>query len=447
MGVSPAAHRGLSVAFRAGMRVIFMLAVLALASPVLAQGPGDDPRSDTARQVSFHFFWSVHCPHCHDAIPFIERLVETRPWVRLVAHELSTSRDGGALYRTLAARFDEEARAVPGFVFCDTFLVGYDDEAGIGAEIERRLDACFERMQVEGLSQREPGPWPEADRPDATFEGGSIHLPLVGQLAFDAWSLPALTIFIAALDAFNPCAFFVLLFLLSILANTRSRARMFLVGGIFVAISGIIYFAFMAAWLNVFLLFGEIALITRIAGAIALIMALINIKDYFWFRRGVSLSIPESAKPGLFGRMRGLTAESSFPVLLGGTIALAVTVNLYEVLCTIGLPMVYTRILTLHALGPLEYYAYLLLYNLIYVLPLAIIVTAFALTLGKRKLQEHEGRLLKLVSGMMMLGLGAVLLFAPDLLANPLLAIGLLLAAVMVALLVFMVDRRGAART
>ena len=429
------------------MRVILMLAVLSLASPALAQGSGVDPRSDAAPQVSFHFFWSIHCPHCHDAIPFIERLVETRSWVRLVAHELSTSRDGGELYRTLAARFGEEARAVPGFVFCDTFLVGYDDEAGIGAEVERRLDACFDRMQAAGLSQREPGPWPEADRPDATLEGGSIHLPLVGQLDFDAWSLPALTIFIAALDAFNPCAFFVLLFLLSILANTRSRARMFLVGGIFVAISGIIYFAFMAAWLNVFLLFGEIALITRIAGAIALIMALINIKDYFWFRKGVSLGIPDSARPGLFGRMRGLTAESSFPVLLGGTIALAVAVNLYEVLCTIGLPMVYTRILTLHALGPLEYYAYLLLYNLIYVLPLAIIVTAYALTLGKRKLQEHEGRLLKLVSGMMMLGLGGVLLFAPDLLANPLLAIGLLLAAVVVALLVFMVDRRGAART
>jgi len=423
------------------VNALLALVALFVVSVAMAEDPAVDAAHAETPTVELYFFWSHQCPHCHDAIPFILSLAEQRPWLKLVDLEVSTSREAGQHYRALAARFGEDARSVPGFIFCDTLLVGYDNEAGIGAEIEARLDACYQRMLAAGLTRVEPGPWPIADNGVADRAAPSLRLPLIGTLALEEWSLPALTVVIGGLDAFNPCAFFVLLFLLSILAHTRDRKRILLIGGIFVAISGIIYFLFMAAWLNVFLIFGEIALVTRIAGGIAVLMALINIKDYFWFRAGVTLGIPDAAKPGLFGRMRGLTTASSFPVLLGGTIVLAVAVNLYEILCTMGFPMVYTRILTLNELGMVEYYAYLVLYNLIYVLPLAIIVTLFAYTLGSRKLQEHEGRILKLVAGLMMLGLGLVLVFSPAHMTNPLVAIGLLLVAVVTAFIVVFVDR------
>jgi hypothetical protein len=173
---------------------------------------------------------------------------------------------------------------------------------------------------------------------------------------------------------------------------------------------------FMAAWLNLFMMIGAMPVITTIAGALAITIGLLNAKDYFFFRQGPSLTIPESAKPSLFRRMRELLKANNITTMLVGTAGLAIAANSYELLCTAGFPMVYTRLLTLSELSDIQYYAYLALYNLVYVLPLIIIVLIFSFTLGGYKLTEQQGRFLKLLSGLMMLGLGLVMLFAPNVL-------------------------------
>jgi hypothetical protein len=198
----------------------------------------------------------------------------------------------------------------------------------------------------------------------------------------------------------------------------------------------------MAAWLNLFLIIGQLRLITLAAGAIALVMGLINIKDYFWPNRGLSLVLPEEVKPTLYKRMRGLVYTTHLPSMLLGTVTLAVMANTYELLCTAGFPMVYTRILTLEDLPVATYYSYLALYNLIYVMPLGLIVVVFTITLGSHKLQEREGQRLKLLSGLMMLNLSLVLLVMPELLNNMLVAIGVLTLAILTAGLIILVDRQ-----
>lgn len=187
---------------------------------------------------------------------------------------------------------------------------------------------------------------------------------------------------------------------------------------------------------------GQVAVITKVAGVLSFVIAAINIKDFFAFKKGVSLSIPDSAKPKLFDRMRRLIHNSSLLSLVVGTSILAIAANSYELLCTAGFPMVYTRILTLNHLSALSYYLYLVLYNMIYVVPLLIIVVVFSVTLGKKQLSEWQGRLLKLVSGAMMLGLAVVLLIDPALLNNVLISFLLLTGALGLSLLVALVTRR-----
>jgi hypothetical protein len=171
----------------------------------------------------------------------------------------------------------------------------------------------------------------------------------------------------------------------------------------------------MSAWLNLFLVMERAAAVTLVAGIVSVAISLINIKDFFAFKQGISLSIPESAKPKLFDRMRRLVRSASTPSVLAGTAVLAIAANSYELLCTAGFPMVYTRILTLNDLSTGTYYFYLAMYNLVYIVPLAVIVSIFALTLGRRKLTEWQGRVMKLVSGVMMLALGIVLIVDPTL--------------------------------
>ena len=147
-------------------------------------------------------------------------------------------------------------------------------------------------------------------------------------------------------------------------------------------------------------------------------------------RKGVSLSLSDNQKQDIFRRARGLLQQDSLAPLLTGTVILAVAANSYELLCTAGFPIVYTRILTLHELPLSSYYLYLVLYNLIYIVPLFLIVLLFVVTMGKRKLRESEGRLLKLLSGLMMLGLGMILLLKPELLNHIMIAILLVAGAV-----------------
>jgi hypothetical protein len=217
---------------------------------------------------------------------------------------------------------------------------------------------------------------------------------------------------------------------------------MMIIGGTFVLFSGAIYFLFMAAWLSLFMLAGNLSVITLAAGVIALVVAVLNVKDFFFFKKGVSLSIPDAAKSRLFVRMRNLLKSSSLVSMLAGTIVLAAVANTYELLCTAGFPMVFTRILTLHNLSPITYYLYLALYNIVYIIPITIIVAVFTITLGARKLTEWQGRKLKLISGLMMLLLGLVLLINPAVLNNILAASGMLASALALSWLVIAVARR-----
>ena len=406
-------------------------AVAAMDVQWLSEGP------DGRQRVVVYYFYSDTCPHCIEAKPFVAQL-GARDWIDLRTYEVTTSRENGLLFRDTAAAIGEQARSVPAFIFCGSMHTGYDRAETTGAILLARMEYCH--ANPENAVAAFGTPAAQAPKPGEVM---GVEMSILGFINPEDWGLPLLTVIIAGLDAFNPCAFFVLLFLLSLMVHARSRARMLLVGGTFVAISGLIYFVFMAAWLNVFLLIGELRLVTLAAGLVAITLAAINIKDYFWFQSGgPSLSIPESKKPGMYQRMRNLVSAKSLPAMLLGTAILAVAVNSYELLCTAGLPMVYTRILTLREADTFVYYMYLVLYNIIYVIPLLIIVMLFVLRFGSRKLGESEGRLLKLMSGMMMLGLGGLMLVAPTALNNAGIAIGLLLGAIALTGLVHLVSRK-----
>ena len=378
--------------------LLTLLLCLLLAGRSLAadgdQTPWTERGTDGETQVHLYFFWSENCPHCLAAHPFIEAIPQQRPWVILHALEVSGSEENARHFIDMTERLGQRAEAVPTLIACGWLEVGWQDEASSGARLLAVLDAC------------RAGKAPAAAEPE-------LELPLFGRIDPGSLSLPLFTVAIAALDAFNPCAFFVLLFLLSLLAHQKNRRRMLLIGGIFVATSGLMYFAFMAAWLNVFQLLGALGWITLAAGLLAIAVGLINIKDFFAFAHGPSLSIPESAKPGIYRRARAVLQSGSTGTMLGATVLLAVAANFYELLCTAGFPMVYTRLLTLAEPSTATRYAWLALYNLVYVLPLLLIVLAFVGTLSAHKLSEREGRLLKLLSGTMMLELGLLLTFAP----------------------------------
>jgi len=271
-----------------------------------------------------------------------------------------------------------------------------------------------------------------------------IKIPFGIRIDAEKGSLIITTILIAAADGFNPCAFFILTFLLAAMLyaggeeeeKSKKRKRILVVGGIFVLFSAVIYFLFMSLWLNVFLYAKQIIWLTLIAGFIAVFAGIINIKDYFFFQKGLSFTLSKKDRFKFINKVEKLTQVKAIPTLIFGTIIVAVSVNMYELLCTFGFPMVFLRILTLRDLTGFVYYSYLGLYSLIYVLPLIIIVSLFAYTLGKKEFGKDNTRRFKLISGFMVLFLGLVLLLMPNLLENIVASFAIIGIAILLSLII-----------
>ncbi|MGB7346953.1 MAG: hypothetical protein WBD20_22205 [Pirellulaceae bacterium] len=170
----------------------------------------------------------------------------------------------------------------------------------------------------------------------------------------------------------------------------------------------------MRSWLNLFLLIGIARPVQIVLGVMALFIGIVNVKDFFAFKKGISLSIPESQKPGLYRRVKKIVEAKYLGVAIGGAIVLAVVVNTVELLCTAGLPALFTQVLMLQELPAWQNYAYLSLYISAYMLDDAILLTIIVATLSRRKLQEREGRWLKLLSGVVILLLGLTMILFPS---------------------------------
>jgi glutaredoxin len=344
------------------------------------------PTRDAAELV---VFVRTGCPHCADAEIFLEQLAADRPWLRIEYRAIDQDRQAAQDLVEIFKELGMWPPGVPTFVLAGQALIGFDDSAHAGAALRELVDA------------RAPPP----DR---------IETRLFGTVSVSRLGLPLFTISLGLLDGFNPCAMWVLLFLLSLLVRLRNRRRMALVAGTFVVISGAVYYAFMAAWLNVFLVIGMSDAVRWTLGGVALAIGAVNVKDFAAWGRGFSLSIPASAKPGLYARVRTvLQARALLPALVA-VAALAAVVNLVELLCTAGVPAIYTAVLTQHHVRPAAHYGYLGLYILAYMADDAIMVATAVVALGSRKLDEHAGRWLKLLSGVVMLSLGGVIVLRPQ---------------------------------
>jgi arginine exporter protein ArgO len=240
-----------------------------------------------------------------------------------------------------------------------------------------------------------------------------VQAPLIGTLSVRRLGLPLFTIALGLIDGFNPCAMWALLLILGILVRLRDRRRMVAIAGTFVAVGGAMYFVFLGAWLEFFLLVGFSRGVQLMLGIVALAVGALNLKDAVAFKRGPSLGVPEALKPGIYAHIRRVLAAPTLPLALLAVALLSLAVNLVELLCTAGLPAVYTHVLGTQDLPRAAYYGYLLLYVAAYVLDDSLMLALVTITLTRTRLQERAGRWLKLVSGAVMAALGLLLILKP----------------------------------
>lgn len=362
------------------------------ATPVSAN---DRPKPTEILEMTL--FYAYDCPHCHEAIKWFPTLAQKFPLLKISKYEIKRSKENRNLFAQRLSRHKSAPAGVPTFFIGDRMLVGF-----IKGQTESEITAAVLKL---------------AGNPDSPCkEEKEITIPFIGSINPSSISILQFSFLLGLLDGLNPCAMWVLIFLMGLLIHSKSTRKMLLVGGIFVAASAFVYFTFMAAWFNIFTVIGSSRWITLALGLIAVLMGLINIKEVFFFKQGVSLMIPESARPKLAEKIRRIINEKETLLAVAGTVLLALFVNLIELGCTIGLPAIFTRVLSVRQAGFWEKYYYMGIYNAAYVIPLAFIVAVFVITMGRYKMTETHAKVLKGISGILMLLLGLLMAFKPELL-------------------------------
>ena len=412
--------------------LLVILLALAVAWPI-----GGIGRAAAApqEQVVLYFFWAEGCPHCAAAKPMLAEFEQRYPQLEVRSFEVSANVDNQRRLAAMAAKFGIEPTGVPVFFLGAQHWVGYSKSV-----TPRLLEAAISRCVSAGCGDA-GAEVPDADA--AKPSRGAVDLPFVGQINPERQSLLLSTVLIAAVDGVNPCSIWVLSILLALTLRTGSRRTTVVTGLVFIAVTGLVYALFIGGIFTVFQVLSFTPAVRVVVAILAAAFAAINIKDFFWFKAGVSLSIPEASKPGIYDRLRRvLGSAQSLPALVASTVVLAAGVSFVELACTAGFPVLWTTIVTDRGVSPVVFGLLLGVYMLVYQLDELVIFAVAVTTMRMTKLQEHQGRLLKLLSGMLMLSLAVVMLIKPALLNDVRTALLVFAAAALATALILAVDRR-----
>lgn len=355
-----------------------------------------------------YFFYGQGCPHCAKQELFLDKLDQKYPNNKFERFEVYYNKQNQDKLQQIATELNVDVNGVPFTVIGDKYFSGYGHESTTGKAIEMALvEVLSETPKTESNLQTESGII-------KTGTATSVTLPLLGPINLKNYSLPALAVMIGFLDGFNPCAMWVLLFLISVLIPLQDKRRRWLIGLTFIASSAFIYFLFMAAWLNLFLFIGYISWIKIIIGTFAIGAGSYFLKDYFCNKEGACKVVDEKERKYFFNQIKKIIASTNIFSLIIGIVLLAFSVNLIELVCSAGLPAIYTHVLSLSNLNDIQYYFYLILYVLFFMIDDILIFVVAMKTLEIMGIQKKYSRYSHLIGGILMLILGLLLIFKPE---------------------------------
>ncbi len=317
---------------------------------------------------------------------------------RRVEYEVRHNKKNRKLFLDTAKKLEIKSLAVPLTIIGDEYMIGFDKPENSGEKIKQMI------ANLDGESSK------------AVQKEEKVKIPLFGEVGVKSLSLPVLSVVLGTLDGFNPCSMWALLVLLTIVIATGSRKKVWLVGGVFILTSAVSYFLFMAAWLNAFIFIGYFSFVQFAIGLVAIIAGAVSIREFYKFKPNVcEVSTPEQKKK-LSERIKRVLRSASLPMMLLGVVAIAFSVNLIELLCSLGIPVIFTKTLTMYHLASWKYYGYIGLYDFFYMLDDIIVVAIAGFSMKFFLFNSGYSRWSRLVAGILMLVLGAIFLLKPELL-------------------------------
>ncbi len=384
--------------------VIFLLAIFLFPVVSLAN-----------EKLNIYFFESETCPHCAKEKVFLEKLEkEMDGLIEVHDFEISKNTENIDLLKKIGKDFSIDVSRIPFTMIGGSYFTGYESDETTGELIKELISQCFQTECDDLIAPIIKQEIKQANSGISQKISDKIKLPLFGEIEIKNISLPLLTIIIGGIDGFNPCAMWVLIFLISLLLGMKDRKRMWILGITFIVASGLVYFLFLAAWLNLFLFLGFVVWVRIVIGLVALGTGVFYLKKYFTDKADVCVVSESERRMKIFEKLKNISQQKQFWLAFGGIILLAAAVNLVELICSAGLPAIYTNVLSLSDLSGLQHYSYLFLYILVFMLDDIIVFAVAMITLRTLAFTKKYSRYSAFIGGIIITIIGVLLLFKPE---------------------------------
>ena len=392
--------------------------------------------SFASNKVDAYLFYGNGCPHCAKEIQFFNSIKDKYPDLNVIGYEVYYSQENSLLMQKVANYLGSEDGGVPFLIIGDEYFVGFGEELS-PIEIESRINECivdkcpnnvggilgFKNEEVIPLIQKESVNTNNLNKEEIILESGIntevenekiIKLPFLGNTNIHKLSLPVLAILMGLLDGFNPCAMWTLLFLISLLLGMNNRKRMWTLGVAFIVASASVYFIFMSAWLNLVLFLGLIIWVRLAIALLALFGGSYSIREFFTSTTNGCKVTGSEKRQKVFEKLKCIVKQNNLWIALGGIIILAFLVNLVELICSAGLPAVFTQVLAMNNLSTFGYYSHILLYIFFFMIDDLFVFFIAMITLKMTGITTKYAKYSHLIGGILMVIIGVLLIFKPE---------------------------------
>ena len=375
--------------------------------------------ASASQTVNAYLFWGEGCPHCEQKKNFLSNLKKKYPSLIIKDFEINKNSNNTALFKKAIDKFKITNIGVPLLIIGDKYFIGYSSTISPTA-IETTVRECTQNNCVDAIFLTNPTP----DQNDkAALTARVIHqnisakkeitLPLFGTVQLTKAFLPTFTIIMGILDGFNPCAMWVLVFLIGLLLDMENKRRRWILGSVFIFVSGFIYYLFMAAWLNFIMFVSMVTWIRIVIGTVAIATGGYSLKEFIFKEYTTCKVTGGTDKKETFQKLKKIIHEHSFILALIGISVLAITVNIVELACSAGLPATFVQVLLLNNLPTWQYYSYIALYIFFFMLDDLFVFFVAMIALEVTGLTTKYVKYSKLIGGILMVALGLLLVFKP----------------------------------
>ncbi len=393
---------------------IYMVVILFLLLPSTALAYTTASTVEIKEKAVIYLFYSEECPHCHKEIEWLNSYEKEHPEVTIKYYERE---EYSELVSKVRKSLSIKNSYVPLTVIGSDYFIGYNSDTK--SQIEEAVEAYKnhgEYCDIVSLVQEGKDTEGCRTKNNGIYNPSSYRiLPIIGEVNTRELSLPLIAILIGFVDGFNPCAMWVLIFLITMMIEMKNRKKMWVLGLTFLISSAFIYLLFMISWLGISSFFSS-TLFRYLIGAVAFIAAIINIRKYLKERKkpiGCSI-VSKKSRIGLIHKVESIVKEKSIWIAILGMIALAFSVNVIELACSAGLPLLFTQILSMNHLGGIEYILYMGIYIFFFLLDDLIIFIIAMVTLKSTGISNKYTKYSHLVGGIIMLLIGILLIVKPS---------------------------------